>query len=225
LPFEQGPLLYGDLCDRYLDQHQVGTVTMRTLKERLKYSRAAFGYTRVRELRSEEISRWNAKLTLGPTTRGHALRAMRQVLEQGVRWGYAAHNAAGPQAVSMPIAPPKEIRPMESWDEVLAVAANAGDYQALIVFACATGLRPQEWQALQWWDIAFPNRSLRVQRTVQDGKVMASGKTEGSLRTVVLQQRAIDALQSLPRPIDSRTLVFPAPEGGVINLCNFRRRV
>ena len=41
----------------------------------------------------------------------------------------------------------------------------------------------------------------------------------------MLQQRAVDAVKSLPRPIDNRALVFAAPNGGVINLSNFRRRV
>ncbi len=225
LTFEQGPLFYNELCDRYLEQHQVSSVTIRTLRERLIYSRAAFGLTRVRELRPEEIGRWNAGLSLAPTTRGHALRAMRQVLEAGVRWGYVLFNAAGPHSVQMPVAPPKEIRPFESWAEVLAVGDHARDYGPLVVFACATGLRPQEWQALEWRDIDFKNRSVRVLRTVQDGRVVPSGKTARSLRTVVLQQQAVDALQSLARPIDNRTLVFAAPDGGVINLSNFRRRV
>jgi integrase len=225
LPIEQGPITYDELCDRYLEQHQVSAVTIRTLKERLRYSRDAFGSVRVRELRSEEISRWNASLRLSTTTRGHALRAMRQVLEVGVRWGYTAFNAAGPKAVQIPTAPPKEIRPFESWDEVERVVAKAGVYGPLVIFACATGLRPQEWQALEWRDLDFTNRRVRVLRAVQDGKVSASAKTDGSLRTVVLQQRALDALGSLVRPLDGRTPVFPAPDGGVVNLSNFRRRV
>jgi integrase len=225
LVVDAGPITYEEMCERYLSQHQVSPVTIRTLKERLRYSRAAFGDVRVRELRPEEISRWNAGLALSATTRGHALRAMRQVLEAGVRWGYLGFNPAGPMAVQMPSAPPKEIRPFESWDEVEAVASEAGRYGALVRFACATGLRPQEWQALEWGDLDFVNRRVRVLRAVQDGQVRASAKTDGSLRTVVLQQRAMDAVRSLPRPLDSHTLVFPSPDGGVVNLSNLRRRV
>ena len=32
-------------------------------------------------------------------------------------------------------------------------------------------------------------------------------------------------MRSLPRPLDSTALVFPAPKGGYINLDNWRRRV
>src|SRR5205814_1784438 len=142
------PIIYDDLSERYVEQHQVSTRTIRTLTERLRYSREAFGNVRVRELRPEEIGRWNASLRLGPTTRGHALRAMRQVLEAGVRWGYTGFNAA--KAVPMPTPSQPDVRPFESWVEVDAVAASAGYYAPLVVFACATGLRPQEWQALEW---------------------------------------------------------------------------
>jgi integrase len=42
---------------------------------------------------------------------------------------------------------------------------------------------------------------------------------------VLLQEHALEALRSLPRPLDSTALVFPAPKGGYINLDNWRRRV
>jgi integrase len=49
-------------------------------------------------------------------------------------------------------------------------------------------------------------------------------KTEYSYRQVPLSLRAVEALESLPRRIDGRQLVFAAAEGGHLNLGNFRRR-
>lgn len=107
----------------------------------------------------------------------------------------------------------------------MAIEAVAGaNAAALVRFACASGLRPQEWQALRWMDLDFSNRHCRVLRVVRDGKVEAAAKTDGSLRTVKLQQLALDALRSLPRPLDGRTLVFSAPGGSTVNLSNFRSR-
>jgi integrase len=143
----------------------------------------------------------------------------------GVRWGYLPRNPAGPGAVPMPLSPPSEIRPFESWAEVYAAAEQAGAFSSLVVFACATGLRPQEWQALEWRDVDVPGRRCHVRRTVREGRVQAAAKTDGSLRTVSLQRGALEALDALPRPLDGRLLVFPAPEGRVVNLSNFRRRV
>lgn len=226
LPVEQGPILYGELCDRYLAQYQVAEVSIQTLRERLASSRLAFGDCPMRELRSETISRWNAGVRGGGTWRGHTLRAMRQVLEQGVRWGYLTVNPAGAGLVRMPSATPSDVRPLESWAEVYAVADAAGAYGPLVAFACATGLRPEEWRALAWHEVDHRARTVRVVRTAgKDGAIRGTTKTDGSLRTVVLQQRALDALAGLPRPIDSRQLVFPAPDGGVLNPSNFRSRV
>ncbi|HZQ66257.1 MAG TPA: site-specific integrase [Gaiellaceae bacterium] len=223
LPVDRGPIAFGDLCDRYLAQHQVTARTLRSLRERLVYSRRPFGTTPVRELLAEEIGRWNASLPVGATMRGHCLRAMAQVLDAGVRWGYLPTNPA--REVRRPSASVHEVRPFESWDEVEAVANAAGTYGALIRFACATGLRPQEWQVLRWADVDLAGRTCRVARTLRDGVIVSAAKTGGSLRTIVLQRRAVVALQSLPRPLHRETLVFPAPEGGVVSLSNFRRRV
>ena len=104
------------------------------------------------------------------------------------------------------------------------MAANAGRYGAMVRFACATGLRPQEWQALEWKHIEFSQRELRVEQTVRDGKVEQTAKTDGSLRTVWLSKRALDALRELSRPLNGG-LIFAAPGGGVVNLSNFRKRV
>jgi integrase len=227
LSVEREPIVWDELCERYLYQHQVSPRTIRTLTERLACSRAAFGPIEVRQLRAEEIGRWLAALAVGDTTKANALRAMRQVCKAGVEWAYLSANPA--KAVRPPKTPPTDVRPFESWAEVDALAAAveaiAGiNARALVLLVCATGLRPQEWQALTWQALDFSNRTCRVLHVVRGGRIEAAAKTDGSLRTIRLQQRALDALRAIPRPIDSRALVFPAPEGGIVNLSNFRRR-
>jgi hypothetical protein len=102
----------------------------------------------------------------------------------------------------------------------------AEKWRALIIFACATGLRPEEWIGLRWEDIDIKKRTCRINKVVIDGQLRTDrGKTDAAFRTIMLPGRAINALKSIPRPIQSDKLVFPAPQGGYINLDNWRERV
>jgi integrase len=58
---------------------------------------------------------------------------------------------------------------------------------------------------------------------VSGGEVVELGKTSGARRQVPLSRRALAALDAIPPRLDS-PLVFPAPQGGLLNLDNWRRR-
>ncbi len=64
---------------------------------------------------------------------------------------------------------------------------------------------------------------IHVRRTVSDGQVVELGKTSRSRRQVPLSRRAVAALDRLPVRLDL-PILFTAPEGGLLNLDNFRRR-
>jgi integrase len=91
-------------------------------------------------------------------------------------------------------------------------------------FAAATGLRPEEWQALERRDVDRHAPMLEVRRTVSSGEVVELGKTTRSRRQVPLSRRALDALEEIPPRLDT-PLVFPGARGGILNLDNWRRRV
>jgi integrase len=162
-------------------------------------------------------------LTLPERQRSEVFAPVRQVLEAAVRWRMISHNPA--RAVRNPAVRAKEVLPFQSWDEVFAVAREIGEFGPLVRFAAATGLRPEEWLALERSDVDRPNRRVTVRRTyVADrGLIEFKGKTAGSIRSVPLLRGALDALDELPPRIDTR-LLFPNTLGGMMNLNNFRTR-
>ena len=108
--------------------------------------------------------------------------------------------------------------------ELEAIGAElSAPYRTLPAFAAATGLRPEEWQALERRDVDCSAGVLHVRRTVSSGELVELAKTARSLRQVPLSGRAADALAAVPPRLDT-PLLFPAKTGGPMNLDNFRRR-
>jgi integrase len=232
----QGPITYRDLRARFKPLYNPGTSrSERTLEERLTYSKPLDDLY-VRDLTPETIQTWLLGLRrttgkrkgepLHPTTVSHALNALRLVLDFGMEQEYLEKNPARSRVVRPPRAPKRKITPFESWKEVLAVAKAAGGRDdALIRFACGTGMREQEWQALDWSDVEIKERRVHVRQTVSDGEIVPTAKTDGSLRTITLNKIALDALRDLEPHRFQAGLVFRAPKGGMVDATNWRNRV
>lgn len=220
-------LTLGELVPLYLERHaaSVRPRTVQTLRERLAHKRdpkrgkecrcatCAFGDVPLRDLErmAGEIASWQAKLP--ERSRYGIVQALRQTLEAAVRWGYMQRNPAKVAGRNRQPAP----RPVRAFTaaEIEAIAAELSPkYQPLPVFASATGLRPEEWQALERRDIDRGARVANVLRTVSGGEVHELAKTNGARRQVPLSRRALDALDALPARLDT-PLLFPAPRGGL----------
>jgi integrase len=63
---------------------------------------------------------------------------------------------------------------------------------------------------------------VNVTQTFSEGEVIELGKTTRSRRQVPLSRRGCAALDRLPARLDT-PLLFPAPDGGLLDLRNFRR--
>ena len=167
-----------------------------------------------------EIATWQAQLP--ERSRYGIVQALRQTLGAAVRWGYIARNPAtlaGPNRQPAP-------RPVRAFtrQEIDAIAAELRPaYRSLPAFAAATGLRPEEWQALERRNVDRAAGVVTVRRTVSGGDVVDLAKTAGGRRQVPLSGRARAALDELPPRVDT-PLVFAAPRGGVMDLNHFRRR-
>jgi Phage integrase, N-terminal SAM-like domain len=215
-------LTLGEFVPVYLERHaaSVRPRTIATLTERLRHALTAFGDVPLTDLErmSDEIAAWSAREPSG--VRYGRMQALRQTLEAAVRWGYIARNPAKRAGPNRQPAP-RSVRAF-TVAEIEAIAAELSPmYRALPAFAAATGLRPEEWQAIERRDRAAG--ILSVRRTVSSGEVTDLAKTTRSRRQVPLSRRALDALDALPARLDT-PLLFPAPNGGLLNLDNFRRR-
>jgi integrase len=212
-------------CDVFLDRHgsTVAKRTRDTLEERLAPAREKFGDWTLIELEgaTDDVAAWRASLSA--SSRYRLISAPRQVLAAAVRWRYVARNPfvdAGrnpqPRAV--------ELRPFDGAAEIDAISEEMDELNsAVVVFAAETGLRPEEWVALERRDVDRLGRAVAVQRKFASGELRHYTKTDRSRRRVPLTERAFAALERVPARLDT-PLQFPASEGGHIALGNWRSR-
>jgi integrase len=216
-------IAFDAFCDLYLERWgaDVADSTRRTLAEWLAPAREAFGSWTLREVEggADDISRWRSRLAAGPRYR--ATRGLRQALAAAVRWRYIGSNPAI-AAGANPTPRPAEIDPFTS-TEIESICAELGlADRALVIFASETGLRTNEWTAIERRDIDRDGPAVLVRRRHARGRATPYPKTQR--RRVPLTAAAFEALRSLPPRLDT-PLVFPAAEGGPIEINNWRRRV
>jgi integrase len=214
-----------ELVELYLERHAASAQprTVETLRERLVHAIRAFGDVSLRDLErmSGDIASWQARLP--ERSRYRIVQALRQALGGAVRWGYMSNNPALLAGRNRQPAP--RIVRVYSRAELDAIAAELSPaYAPLPLFVAATGLRTQEWRALERRDVDRRARVLNVLRSASGAAVVELGKTEGARRQVPLTRRALAALDAISPRLDT-PLIFPAPHGGLLNLDNWRRRV
>jgi integrase len=211
-------------CIEYLDRWgaDVAERTVATLTEWLEPARERFGTWTLSELEgaADDISRWRARLPTDHARYKHT-RALRQVLAAAVRWRYVAGN---PAVESGPNRAPRadEVQPFTR-GELDAIVEELGRRdRAIVMFAAETGLRTNEWPALERRDIDRLNPAVVVQRRFAGGKLTPYPKT--ARRRVPLTPRALDALELLPVALHT-TVLFPNRWGDRLNFDNWRCRV
>jgi hypothetical protein len=169
-------ITFADFCDLYLERWgaTVARRTKETVEERLTASRERFGDWTLRELEGAagDVAKWRAGLS--DTSRYRLTLAMRQTLNAAVRWRFLRANPvadAGPN----PMPRSEEFVPftraeIDALDEELGVDVERGvAYGPLVVFVAETGLRTNEWVALERRDVDKAAQVVTVQRRFADG--------------------------------------------------------
>jgi integrase len=222
---QQMPTL-GQLVDEYLVQHQGEANTRRTLEERLRYALegpALDGHgwrdLRIDRLEPRAIGEWRRRL---PERSAWGItKALRQVLNYAVRAKLLDESPA--KHVPNPEPKRREVPTFASIAELVAVSEELDlRWKALPVFAALTGLRPEEWLAVERGDVDRKAGVVHVRRVYVDGQVKLYGKQTRSLRAVPLPVRASQALDEAPARLDT-PLLFPGERNRHLNLHDWRR--
>jgi integrase len=194
--------------------------TKETVKERLAPARRHFGEWTLGELEgaADDVAAWRAGL--GDTARYRLTLALRQTLAAAVRWNYITRNPAI-AAGANPEPRADELRPFTRAD-IDKLAVELGPvYGPLGIFGAETGLRTNEWAAVERRDIDRAGPAVVVQRRVSDGVLTPYPKTQR--RRVPLTPRALAAVDALPPRLDT-PLLFPTVTGCYIGLDTWRTR-
>jgi integrase len=120
----------------------------------------------------------------------HTHSALHNALKQAVKWNLLHRNPA--ECVELPKVPHKERRVLMP-DEALAFikAANEIQHGLIFEFALLSGMRPEEYLALQWADLDFERGTAQVKRALvrhNNSWSFEETKTARSRRTVSLPQ-------------------------------------
>ncbi|MGH3428888.1 MAG: tyrosine-type recombinase/integrase, partial [Mycobacteriales bacterium] len=153
-----------------------------------------------------------------------ALRVLKQVLSDAKVRGLTVNEALF--RIRAPHHEPREMRFL-SWGEVDLLATNTVEpYGNLVRLAALTGLRQGELFALRDRNIDLGARTLTVEAGVYAGQLVPV-KTRAARRRVDLAEAATSAVraQLVARPPNPLVLVFPSPQGEILNDDNFRHRV
>lgn len=206
------------------------------------YVRPKIGAKKLSELQPMDIQSIYTEMQnngLSPRTIRYANAVLSSALKQAVKWRMIIQNPAA--LVELPRESRKEMKALSPEESGRFLAAAAEDRLGfLLIFALVTGMRPEEYLALQWKDVDLQKGTVIVQRTIVwlpkgGGWSFGEPKTLRSRRSIPLPasiiQRLIDhrdnqLKERLNAGVDyqNNDLVFATNVGTPIMLRNLVRR-
>lgn len=205
-----------------------------------RYIRSPLGQSRLDKLQPLDIQKVYGEMQargLSARVVRHTHSALHNALKQACKWGLIIRNPS--DLVELPKVPHKERRVLSPEEAAEFLKAAAVMPHGLIFeFALLTGMRPEEYLALQWADLDFERRTARVRRALVRHKKSWSfeePKTSRSRRTVYLPAPLLQKLAAHKRSqAEARLklglawrafdLVFCSEEGTPLSIPNITYR-
>jgi len=205
------------------------------------YIREKLGSRKLSDIKPFDVQ----KLYNHLTEKGLSARTVRYVhailtsaFSQAVKWQMLVVNPCN--VVTLPRLKKTEMKAFSPEEARRFLEAAKDDKQGLVfAFALASGMRPEEYLALQWKDICFEKNTATVQRTLiwrkGGGWYFSEPKTAKSRRTLPMpknffvelkRHKRLQAEQMLKlgQSYERNNFVFATDEGKPIYLRNLRKR-
>lgn len=210
--------------ERFIATVDQAPSTARRMRGQLDVFGRSFGERPLGSLAPHEIEAW--RLTISPGWRGDVFRETRRMFAAWQRWGWIETNPS--DGIRNRRARRPEVDPI-SWADILLLEDEIDVRFAHVpVLASGTGLRPEEWLALERRDLDLAERVIHVRRVWSSGRLVELGadgaKTYRQRRRVPLRETVVERLQATVPRLDTPLLV-PAAGGQHLGLGAFRERV
>ena len=169
-----------------------------------QYVRPNIGGLKLMDIKPLDIQSLYTKLSdkgLSPRTVRYIHVLLTSAFKQAIRWRLLAQNPAA--YAELPKMVRKEMQALSPEESARFLrAASDHPYNLIFMFALVTGMRPEEYLAIQWKDVDFERQTVTVQRAVvfrrrgeNGGYYFTEPKTSQSRRTIPLPIKIIQGLQ------------------------------
>ncbi len=171
----------------------------------------------------------------------HAYKVLCRALKQAVRWRFLITNLAAD--ITLPKQVNKEMKALTP-DEAkkFLTVCEADEFGLVFELALISGMRPEEYLALQWTDLDFQQNTVTVQRVVMwerwtKAVYFAEPKTAKSRRTIPIPDYLMRRLQGHRKHQlqfklkmgekfkNEHNLVFTSKTGTIVSIRNLQRRL
>jgi integrase len=236
--------------DQYLDKwliSQKQSVSERTLEDYIGYLRLyvrpILGRKRLSNIHPLDVQHVIDTMKqkgLSPRTVKHAHSILGRALNQAVKWRILVSNPA--RYVDLPKQVRKEMKFLTPKQARLFLrACEANRFGLIFELALISGMRPEEYLAVQWTDLDFQKCTVTIQRVIvwkrwKNGWYFSEPKTPKSRRTIPLpsylmkkfqkhrKQQLEHRLKMGEEYQNEHNLVFTSEIGTPVSLRNLERR-